>query len=108
MQSVNTEVNLADLLETIETYHPMLAVIDGTTETMTTHGLETHVQQGHGVVRRDVATPNRPQWTGNRMPRPCGERPRCTIHFGVARSDMRWRQGTFTDPDLQGPTRPVA
>jgi hypothetical protein len=37
-QSVNTEVNLADLFDTLETHNPLLAVIDGITEAMTTHG----------------------------------------------------------------------
>lgn len=38
-QSVNNEINLADLFETVGTYRPTLSVIDGITEAMTTHGL---------------------------------------------------------------------
>jgi hypothetical protein len=37
-QSINTEVNLADLFDTIARYRPTLAVIDGITEAMTMHG----------------------------------------------------------------------
>jgi hypothetical protein len=37
-ESVNTVVNLADLMETIETHTPTLAVIDGITEAMAMHG----------------------------------------------------------------------
>ena len=38
-QSINTEVNLADLMDVVDGYRPTLAVIDGITEAMTTHGL---------------------------------------------------------------------
>lgn len=39
-QSVNTDVNVADLTETVQAYRPTLAVIDGVTEAMATHGLD--------------------------------------------------------------------
>ncbi|ORB07429.1 DNA primase [Mycobacterium mantenii] len=38
-QSVNNEVNLADLMDVINGHQPTLAVIDGITEAMTMHGL---------------------------------------------------------------------
>jgi hypothetical protein len=39
-QSVNTDVNMADLFGIVATHEPRLAVIDGITEAMTTHGFD--------------------------------------------------------------------
>jgi hypothetical protein len=48
-QSVNSEIHLADLHDTIEAYEPTLAVIDGITEAMTAHGLNP-------MDNKDIAT----------------------------------------------------